>query len=169
MYKAYKCKVCGKINVFKDYKIDGIECIECKGSLFPMGDCIVERNNDCEIKIGCDTSAIDKALKKVNLLNNGLFNAEVKLKKLNIAVKDENGEYRNIKDILDDLTMVITKHNVTEEHLETIAEFIDISNMNVIQLKKLLAGIYPPVADKWNIDSKEAYKNLNEFIKYWHK
>lgn len=111
MYKAYKCENCGHINVFKSYKIDGIRCVRCEGNLICLGDCTAEKDKDVSIKIGCDTSEIDKAIKRVNLLNNNLLNVEVSLNKLNINLKNLDGKYRNIKDILDDLTMVLSKHN----------------------------------------------------------
>lgn len=108
MYKAHKCVDCGHINVFKSYKIDGIRCVRCGGNLICLGDCTVEKDKSASIKIGVDTSEIYKALKRVNLLNDRLFEVEFKLRKLNIAIKDENGQYRNTKDILDDLIMTIT-------------------------------------------------------------
>jgi hypothetical protein len=84
MYKTYKCVDCGHINVFKSYRIDGIRCMKCKGDLTYIGDCSVEKSRDYSIKIGCDTSEIDTALKKVNSLNDRLMQSEIYLNKLNL-------------------------------------------------------------------------------------
>lgn len=84
MEKLYKCTECGHINVFKSYKIDGMRCKRCKGDLTYIGYCTVEKNEDISIKIGCDTSEIDAALKKVNLLNERLMKAEIYMNKLNL-------------------------------------------------------------------------------------
>ena len=89
MYKAHKCVDCGHINVFKSYKIDGIRCVRCGGNLICLGNCTVEKDKSASIKIGVDTSEIDTALKKVNLLNDRLINVEIKMKKLKLKSEDK--------------------------------------------------------------------------------
>ncbi|NFE93701.1 hypothetical protein FDB52_02915 [Clostridium botulinum] len=60
-----------------------------------------------------------------------------------------------------------SKHNVTLEHFKTIAEFRDLSAMSNQQLKLLLSGIYPPIAEVWKIDKEEARNEAIRFIRYW--
>ncbi|MBY6973071.1 hypothetical protein [Clostridium botulinum] len=35
------------------------------------------------------------------------------------------------------------------------------------QLKLLLSGIYPPIAEVWKIDKEEARNEAIRFIRYW--
>lgn len=103
----------------------------------------------------CDPWGNTKCTKEECFLNGGqCFNTVNKKFALNIEC---------------DADYILRKHNVTVEHLQAIAEFVDISGISAEQMKMLLAGMYPPVADKWKINSKEAYKKLNEFINYWNK
>ena len=81
---AFKCCKCGTINVFESQ--DGSRCMKCgDGYLNPIGNCIVHNNskNVLDTRISIDTTDIDIALKKVNLLNDRINDTVLRIGRLN--------------------------------------------------------------------------------------
>lgn len=67
----------------------------------------------------------------------------------------------------DEIQNLINEHNLSYEHLKTIAEFRDISNMDNETLKSFLAWVYPPIAEKWGIDPRDAASKVFGFIGFY--
>jgi hypothetical protein len=67
----------------------------------------------------------------------------------------------------DEIQNLINEHNLSYEHLKTIAEFRDISCMDNETLKSFLAWIYPPIAEKWEIDPRNAEAKVFSFIRFY--
>jgi len=82
---AFKCCECGVINVYESYRGDGNSCMRCGGTLNPIGDCVVHCNskNVLVYKISIDTTDIDRALKKINCLNDRMNEAVIRMGILN--------------------------------------------------------------------------------------
>lgn len=81
-------------------------------------------------------------------------------KDIHVIKKDEPVEKDEIQDL-------INEHNLSYEHLKIIAEFRDISNMDSETLKSFLTWIYPPIAEKWGIDPKDAAAKVMSFIGFY--
>lgn len=96
-HMAFKCCECGVINVFESYRQDGNRCMKCDGYLNPIGNCLVHNiSNILKVGISVDTLDIDKALKKINLLNDRINDTVLKMSKL----EDKNNLMDRISDLI---------------------------------------------------------------------
>lgn len=79
--KAYSCRDCGTVNVFESHIIDGIRCIECGGDLVLMGEIVNPKNRTKGItmKINIDTTELDMAMKKTEVLYKQISEVQAKL------------------------------------------------------------------------------------------
>lgn len=68
----FSCINCGKVNVFHTRYSDGLSCMKCNGPLLPMGKAIVKESNKnaqvLSVKVKVDTTELDEALEKAQLL-----------------------------------------------------------------------------------------------------
>lgn len=68
----FSCINCGKVNVFHTRYSDGLSCMKCNGSLLPKGKAIVKESNKnaqvLSVKVKVDTTELDEALEKAQLL-----------------------------------------------------------------------------------------------------
>ncbi|MVX62251.1 hypothetical protein GKZ28_00865 [Clostridium chromiireducens] len=81
-YIAFKCCECGVINVFDSYRSDGNRCMKCGGYLAPIGQCVIKDNKKNVLggRITVDTTDIDTALKKINLLNDRMNDVVLRMR-----------------------------------------------------------------------------------------
>ena len=115
-YFAYECTECGLISVYKENK-DGIGCIECKGFILPIGKAAVKEQNKkvqgLSVKINVDTTELDEALEKAQILKDI---TEAHNKVLIIQAKalmrreDIEKEEARIKDITGMKVCIVNKH-----------------------------------------------------------
>ncbi|WP_042401657.1 hypothetical protein [Clostridium saudiense] len=115
-YFAYECTECGLISVYKENK-DGIGCIECKGFILPIGKAAVKEQNKkvqgLSVKINVDTTELDEALEKAQILKDI---TEAHKKVLIIQAKalmrreDIEKEEARIKDITGMKVCIVNKH-----------------------------------------------------------
>lgn len=115
-YFAYECTECGLISVYKENK-DGIGCIECKGFILPIGKAAVKGQNKkvqgLSVKINVDTTELDEALEKAQILKDI---TEAHKKVLIIQAKalmrreDIEKEEARIKDITGMKVCIVNKH-----------------------------------------------------------
>ena len=68
----FSCINCGKVNVFHTRYSDGLSCMKCNGPLLPMGKATVKESNKnaqvLSVKVKVDTTELDEALEKAQLL-----------------------------------------------------------------------------------------------------
>lgn len=68
----FSCINCGKVNVFHTRYSDRLSCMKCNGPLLPMGKAIVKESNKnaqvLSVKVKVDTTELDEALEKAQLL-----------------------------------------------------------------------------------------------------
>ena len=68
----FSCINCGKVNVFHTRYSDGLSCMKCNGPWLPMGKAIVKESNKnaqvLSVKVKVDTTELDEALEKAQLL-----------------------------------------------------------------------------------------------------
>lgn len=68
----FSCINCGKVNVFHTRYSDGLSCMKCNGPLLPMGKARVKESNKnaqvLSVKVKVDTTELDEALEKAQLL-----------------------------------------------------------------------------------------------------
>ena len=115
-YFAYECTECGLISVYKENK-DGIGCIECKGFILPIGKAAFKEQNKkvqgLSVKINVDTTELDEALEKAQILKDI---TEAHKKVLIIQAKalmrreDIEKEEARIKDITGMKVCIVNKH-----------------------------------------------------------
>ena len=115
-YFAYECTECGLISVYKENK-DGIGCIECKGFILPIGKAAVKEQNKkvqgLSVKINVDTTELDEALEKAQILKDI---TEAHKKVLIIQAKalmrreDIEKEEARIKDMTGMKVCIVNKH-----------------------------------------------------------
>lgn len=127
-HTAFKCGECGVINVFESNRSEGSRCMKCSGYLMPISECIVKSDikNTLKVGIAVDTNDIDKALKKVNLLNDRINDVVLRIGEL----KDKDTEINTIlksgvisdKNVCAGMTKIIIQSScrIRENDLEEI-------------------------------------------------
>ena len=113
----FSCINCGKVNVFHTRYSDGLSCMKCNGPLLPMGKAIVKESNKnaqvLSVKVKVDTTELDEALEKAQLLKD-ITEAHKKVliiqAKALIRREDIEKEEARIKDITGMKVCIVNKH-----------------------------------------------------------
>lgn len=113
----FSCINCGKVNVFHTRYSDGLSCMKCNGPLLPMGKAIVKESNKnaqvLSVKVKVDTTELDEALEKAQLLKD-ITEAHKKVliiqAKALIRREDIEKEEARIKDITGMKVCIVNKN-----------------------------------------------------------
>lgn len=78
---AFRCNKCGTVNIFKKKYSDGNICMNCQGDLVIIGKAITSNGPSRAITmtVNVDTTEIDKAMKKTEVLYKQISEVQAKL------------------------------------------------------------------------------------------
>lgn len=115
--KVFSCINCGKVNIFHTRYGDGLNCMKCNGPLLPMEKAIVKESNKntqgLSVKVRVDTTELDEALEKAQLLKD-ITEAHKKVliiqAKALMSEQDIEKEEARIKDITGMKVCIVKKH-----------------------------------------------------------
>jgi hypothetical protein len=118
-----------------------------------MDKCKFDEGSELKIIYSDGSYFTHELIEKTEFINYNLFRIYTTNKEWYISIKEKDANY------------IWNSHNVSLEHIETIAEFNQVTNIHNERLKELLIGLYPQMSDVWNIDRFHAFYTLKSHIR----